>query len=171
MNIQTIGYSTALQAQKQGKGIVVDVREPAEFRDGHISYAVNLPSTKFASTDYLGWKHQEVYLVCQSGNRASEIAQKLGETGMLNVFVLDRHMEHIETQSTSEIWSVDRQFRFLLGLLIALYLMGYHLMSDAFSIIPVILCLGLVITSIIDKCYLRIGIAMMPWNRAQANLA
>lgn len=78
-------------------------------------------------------------------------------------------MEQIETKAMPEIWSVDRQFRFLLGVLIAIFLIGQYWMSDAFTAIPVILCLGLIITAIIDKCYLRIGIAMLPWNRAQAN--
>ena len=74
-------------------------------------------------------------------------------------------MEQIATEATSELWSVDRQFRFVLGIFIALYLIGFHWMSALFSIIPVILCLGLIITAIIDKCYLRVGIAMLPWNR------
>lgn len=42
-------------------------------------------------------------------------------------------------------------------MLIALYLLGYHWMSDAFSVIPVILCLGLTISAIIDKCYNQAG--------------
>ena len=73
-------------------------------------------------------------------------------------------MEQIVTEATTKVWSVDRQFRFLLGIFMALYLIGYHWISALFSLIPAILCLGLIITAIIDKCYLRVGIAMMPWN-------
>lgn len=162
-----ISYHDALAAQKSGHGIIIDVREPAEFRDGHIPYAINLPSTQFTVKDYQTWPKLKIYLVCQSGNRAQSIAQKLSETGMEEVYVLDRQMEQIATGATGEGWSVDRQFRFLLGVLMALYLIGYHWMSAMFSIIPVILCLGLIITAIIDKCYLRVGIAMLPWNREQ----
>ena len=165
--IKYIAYHHALAAQKSGDGILIDVREPAEFRDGHIPYAINLPSTQFATEDYQAWPRLKIYLVCQSGDRAQSVAQKLGKTGVEEVYVLDQHMEQIETETTSKVWSVDRQFRFLLGILIALYLMGYHWMSVSFSIIPIILCLGLIITAIIDKCYLRVGIAMMPWNREQ----
>jgi rhodanese-related sulfurtransferase len=50
---KSISYRKALAAQKSGDGIVIDVREPAEFRDGHIPYAINLPSTQFAVEDYL----------------------------------------------------------------------------------------------------------------------
>jgi len=165
--IKYISYRKALAAHKNGTGIIIDVREAAEFRDGHIPNAINLPSTQFAVEDYQKWYHLKIYLVCQSGNRVQSIAQKLSETGIEEVYVLDRHMEQIETEATSEVWSVDRQFRFVLGIFIALYMIGYHWMSALFSIIPVILCLGLIITAIIDKCYLRIVISMLSWNREQ----
>lgn len=170
MNYETnyISYLDAQAVQKNGSGIIIDVREPAEFRDGHLPYAINLPSTQFSVDDYQTWYFFKICLVCQTGNRAHSIAQKLGEAGLKNVYVLERHMEEITVEVTSEVWSVDRQFRFLLGLLMALYLIGYHWMSTLFSVIPVILCLGLIITAIIDKCYLRVGIAMLPWNREQA---
>jgi rhodanese-related sulfurtransferase len=169
MVTRIISYQEALRAQRKGNGVIIDVREPAEYRDGHVPYAVNLPSTSFSAVDYQKWKHLEIYLVCQSGDRTRTIAQQLHEAGLFNVSVLNQHMEQIDTEATSEIWSVDRQFRFLLGILIALYLIGHYWLSDAFAAIPVILCTGLIITAIIDKCYLRVGIAMLPWNRAQAN--
>jgi len=160
-----ISYINALAAQKSGEGIIIDVRESPEFKDGHIPYAVNLPSTQFMVEDYRAWHHLKIFLVCQSGSRARSIAQKLREGGMEEVYVLDRHMEQFVIEASSEVWSVDRQFRLVLGVFIALYLIGYHWMSALFSIIPVILGLGLIITAIIDKCYLRIAIAMLPWNR------
>ncbi|PHN06675.1 rhodanese-like domain-containing protein [Flavilitoribacter nigricans] len=163
-----ISYRETRAEQKKGHVIIIDVREPAEFRDGHLPYAINLPTTRFSVEDYQSWHHLKIALVCQTGNRAHAIAQKLGAAGLENVYVLERHMEEITVATTGEIWSVDRQFRFLLGLFMALYLVGYHWMSTLFSVIPVILCLGLIITAIIDKCYLRVGIAMLPWNREQA---
>ncbi|MCB9289665.1 MAG: rhodanese-like domain-containing protein [Lewinellaceae bacterium] len=74
--IRYISYRDALAAQKSGSGIIIDVREPAEFRDGHIPYAINLPSTRFTAEDYQSWRHLKVCLVCQTGNRARPIAQK-----------------------------------------------------------------------------------------------
>lgn len=169
MVTRIISYQEALRAQRKGNGVIIDVREPAEFRDGHIPYAINLPSTRFSAADYTGWRHLAIYLVCQSGDRARTIAQQLYVAGLSNVCVLNRHMEQIDTEATSEVWSVDRQFRLLLGILIAMYLIGHYWLSDAFAAIPVILCTGLIITAIIDKCYLRVGIAMLPWNRRQVS--
>jgi len=158
----------ALASQQRGEGILIDVREPAEFRDGHLPGAINLPSTRFSAADYRTYRQQPIYLVCQTGDRAQEVAQKLYKQGNTQVFVLDRHMDDITVETPKISWSVDRQFRFLLGILLGIFLIGYHWISDYFMAIPVIIGLGLTITAIIDKCYLRIGIARLPWNRGYA---
>lgn len=163
-------YSEAVKAQKRGKGIIVDVREPAEYREKHIPHSQNLPSTHFRPEVFQQWSDLKVCLVCESGDRARTTAQKLRETGMEEVYVLDKHMEQIQIEPSGEGWSIDRQFRFVLGLFLAIYLIGAQWLSAWFSIIPLILCLGLTITAIIDKCYLRVGIAMMPWNKERREL-
>lgn len=160
-----ISYKKALSAQRKGTGIIIDVREPAEFRDGHLPNSINLPSTNFHAEDYRPWRHLKVFLICQSGKRAQATSLKLCEAGMEEIYVLDRHMEQIDLEASPKGWSVDRQFRFVLGVFLAVFLVGFYWLSDWFAVIPVILCLGLTITSIIDKCYLRIGIAKMPWNQ------
>ena len=85
---KSISYHDALAAQKSGDGIIIDVRESAEFRDGHIPYAINLPSTQFTVEEYQAWRHLKIYLVCQSGNRAQSVAQKLSESGLEEVYVV-----------------------------------------------------------------------------------
>jgi rhodanese-related sulfurtransferase len=160
-----ISLTEARARQQRGEGIIIDVREPAEFKDGHLPGAVNHPSTRFSVTDYRAYRQQAIFLVCQTGDRANEIARKLHKHGITRVFVLDRHLEDIALETPENIWSVDRQFRFLLGILLGLFLIGYHWASDYFLVIPIILCLGLTITAIIDKCYLRVGIARLPWNK------
>lgn len=167
MKEKYISYPDAINTQKQGKGIIVDVREPIEFLEDHIPNAINLPATDFNIAAYEEWDHLKIFLICQSGDRAKSIAHKLYEAGMTEVFMLESHMENIDIQRITKIWSVDRQFRFLLGIFIAMYLIGYHWMSDLFTIIPIVLCRGLIITAIIDKCYLRVGIALLPWNKMQ----
>ena len=166
----TISLNKAIQNQNQGQGLIIDVREPAEFRDGHLPGAINLPSTKFNENDYQTLNSPEFYIICQTGNRAQIIAQKLEEAGNSKVFVLKEHMEYITAEQTHEGWSVDRQFRFFLGVLITLYLIGSALGLAWVTVIPFILGAGLIITAIIDKCYLRIGIAMLPWNARERHI-
>lgn len=160
-----ISITEAVKTVQTKKGIIIDVREPAEFIDGHLKEAINIPSTRFDPTSIFRWRNDKIILICQSGNRAREVGNNLTKVGFKQVLLMNKHMEDITVESTSNRWSVDRQFRMFLGIMIGLFLIGVFYLSNYFYTIPVILCTGLIITSIIDKCYLRMGIAMMPWNR------
>lgn len=163
-----IANHTALTMLAANQAVLIDVREPAEYWESHLAGAINLPSTKFQIEDYLAFDDRAICLICQTGRRATAIAADLKRHGIENVFLLDQQMARLqegqlEAQATG--WTVDRQFRMTLGLLLALFLLGYSLGATWFLAIPIILCAGLVTTSIIDRCYLRMGIAMLPWNK------
>lgn len=170
-----IANQTALTMLAANQAVLIDVREPAEFWEGHLTGALNLPSTKFKIEDYLEFGDRAICLICQTGNRATHIAADLKQHDIENVFLLETQMavlqeDRREAQACQASgWTIDRQFRMTLGLLLALFLLGYVLGATWFLIIPVILCTGLITTSIIDRCYLRMGIAMLPWNSRRVN--
>lgn len=60
---------------------VVDVREPAEFREGHVPGATNIPMGQL--TARLGEidRDRPVHVVCASGNRSSAMADVLTASG------------------------------------------------------------------------------------------
>lgn len=60
---------------------VIDVREPAEFREGHVHGATNIPMGQL--TARLGEidPHRPVHVVCASGNRSSAMADVLTANG------------------------------------------------------------------------------------------
>ena len=150
--------------------VIIDVREPKEFRDRSIPGAINLPSTKFSLDKFEPYRQNMICLVCETGSRATRIMDKLSDNGFEEVYLLEKQMAHYHHEAaqnfTSTGWSVDRQFRMLLGVLLAIFLVGTYVLDLAgFVAIPIILATGLVFTSIIDRCYLRMGIAMLPWNR------
>ncbi len=150
-----------------GNAIIIDVREPKEFKDYHLDGAINLPSTAFEISQFTPFQHQVICLVCQTGNRAGKVKEKLLDAGFKQVTLLGTQMDRFEKESSvnSGGWSVDRQFRITLGILLASFLVGQHFGLTGFIVIPLILCIGLIFTSIIDRCYMRMGIAMLPWNR------
>ena len=65
--------------------VLVDVRAPLEFEDGHIEGAINIPAPD------VRWRYDElhrddpVYLVCSSGNRSSLAASILKQHGFREV--------------------------------------------------------------------------------------
>jgi rhodanese-related sulfurtransferase len=157
-----------MKLEQTQQAILIDVREPKEFRDFNIPGSINLPSSKYMQQDYEPYKAMTICLVCQTGNRAKTIKTKLNATGFEGVFILEKQIGDLVAHSKpvkKRKWSVDRQFRMLLGILLAIFLVGFYFEMNGFVIIPAILATGLIFTSLIDRCYLRMGIAMLPWNR------
>jgi rhodanese-related sulfurtransferase len=180
--MQPIANSLALEMTAANLAVLIDVREPAEFWEGHLPGAINLPSTQFNLVDYRAFGQQPILLICNSGSRVKQIASKLDPITFPHVFMLEAQMDDLnEAQAfgndSNELvalnagpitgWTVDRQFRMTLGLLLLTFLLGYFLWSPLFLIIPTILCAGLIYTALIDRSYLRQGIAMLPWNRVK----
>lgn len=166
--METISNHKAQTELSNGISVIIDVREPSEYNDQHIPGALNFPSTKYRKDDYTEFENKNICLVCQSGGRAKQIEKKLRQDGFSNLYILQQQMESIPRIYTTKGWTVDRQFRMTLGVALAVFLLLNYFGIQLAVIIPVILSLGLIITSIIDRCYMRMGIAMLPWNRGKS---
>ena len=68
--------------------LILDVREPAEYRSGHISGAVNLPQADLASRLPEVPRNRRLILVCERGNRSYRAAQFLIQMGVDQVVSL-----------------------------------------------------------------------------------
>jgi rhodanese-related sulfurtransferase len=167
--MKTINNQNALEEYMSGNAVIIDVREPMEFKEIHIPGAINIPSTHFDIQAIEPFKDRKICLVCQTGKRTQIIIQDLEEKGWSNIYSLEKQMQsyaHNVAQKDTG-WTVDRQFRMTLGVLLALFLIMFFLGYTGFIVIPIILSAGLTITAIIDKCYMRTGIAKLPWNKGK----
>ncbi len=70
------------------KAQLIDVREPQEFKRGHILGARNIPVTQMRQRLIEMRKDKPVYLYCQSGSRAARAAQLLHKKGYEDINVL-----------------------------------------------------------------------------------
>ena len=68
--------------------VLVDVRRPDEFNEGHIQDAINIPNEEITDSmpPALPDKNQMILIYCRSGNRSKEAAQKLADMGYTNVY-------------------------------------------------------------------------------------
>lgn len=148
-----------------GTTVLVDVRERNEFTDKALTGAINIPLSEFSVTAFEPFKDKKLVLICYSGNRSKRIAKRLFKEGGITAHFVKQNMEHFEDKPQNSGWTVDRQFRMTLGILIAISLVGFNWFSPFFLIIPLILATGLIVTSILNKCYMRMGIAALPWNK------
>jgi len=63
-------------------GLMVDVRTPAEFRQGHVPGAVNIPLQELGRRlAELGPRDQSIVLYCRSGQRSAHARQILVDAG------------------------------------------------------------------------------------------
>ena len=67
--------------------LILDVRSPEEFAQGHIPHAINIPMDRFgeAPPKELPDKAQKIFVYCRSGARSQQAAQKLADMGYTNI--------------------------------------------------------------------------------------
>jgi rhodanese-related sulfurtransferase len=70
--------------------VILDVRSPEEFAEGHIRGAVNVPHTDIADYEEELRKYKTFYVHCRMGGRAVTAAQELARLGFSNVHVANR---------------------------------------------------------------------------------
>src|SRR6266542_1763686 len=81
--IDTAGID-AMQAREQG-AVLLDVREPEEYVQGHVPGAINIPQAELASRLHEIPRDRPVLIVCQSGMRSVRSAQFLRQAGFQRV--------------------------------------------------------------------------------------
>ncbi|PFG38989.1 rhodanese-related sulfurtransferase [Georgenia soli] len=69
-------------AAKASGAFVVDVREPAEYAQGHVAGAELIPLSEVPQRTALLPTNQPVYLICASGNRSLRAAEYLRASGL-----------------------------------------------------------------------------------------
>ena len=82
-----------MQADKNSRVFVLDVRTPQEFATGHVPGAVNIPYDQVPS--HLGEipKDDEIVLYCHSGRRAGLAAEELAANGYTKLAHLEGDMQ------------------------------------------------------------------------------
>lgn len=81
----------ATQLINQGKGVIVDVRDPAEFKAGHLRDAKNIPFNELSNRlgELNKFKAKAVIAVCQSGVQSAKAAAQLKKAGFNDSFSLE----------------------------------------------------------------------------------
>ena len=64
--------------------LIVDVRTPEEYKEGHIKYAVNYPLDEI--TNDTSNKDKQIIVYCRSGRRSAQSAKILVDNGFTNVY-------------------------------------------------------------------------------------
>lgn len=85
---RSISMDEAVVMMEQEQGyIILDVRRPDEFAEGHIPNAINIANESIGTDEIeqLPDKDQLILVYCRSGRRSKEAAQKLVKLGYTNI--------------------------------------------------------------------------------------
>ncbi len=101
-------HTSELINQHAGNGVglkpplILDVREPREFRQGHIAEAQSVPLATILSEEVKFPTNQQIVLVCRSGRRSRRAAAALQNLGCHNISILEGGMQAWEAEGLLE---------------------------------------------------------------------
>ena len=157
-----------------GECQVIDVREFSEFDNERIAEAQLMPLSNFekhaAEIDHA----KPVYLMCRSGNRARQAAEKLANKGFTDIHVVTGGMLAWSqaglpvVKGESKIWSLERQVRFAAGLLVLVGVLLSVLVHPLLVWLSAFVGAGLIFAAVTNTCGMALVLARMPWNRRKA---
>lgn len=157
--------------QADGECQVIDVREFPEFEAEKIHNSKLMPLSNFEKHADEIDHAKPVYLMCRSGNRARQAADRLLRKGFTDVHVIEGGMQAWKEanlpiiKGESKVWSLERQVRFtagsivLIGVLLSVFLWQPLIWISGF------IGAGLVFSALTDTCGMGMVLARMPWNQ------
>ena len=84
----TIESQKLVEQMNDANTKVIDIRNHQQFRQGHILNSKNIPWLNQDETVFKALQNEPFVLVCQQGQTASQLADKLKKQGFLQVCVL-----------------------------------------------------------------------------------
>ena len=155
--------------------VVIDVRTPAEFESVHASGAKLHPLHDLNARDFADrGSDRPIYILCKSGVRATQAAEKLLEAGVSRPVVVEGGTDAwvaaglpVERGERNVI-PLDRQMRIFAGLLIFAGSLLALVVNPAFVWVPLFMGCGLMFAGISGLCPMSNVIARMPWNRSSS---
>lgn len=177
-----------LQSLNPNESIVLDVRTRMEHAEKHLTLGhAHMPLDELKPADFMmrhGMdKDSGVYILCRSGKRAAQAAEKFVADGYRNIHVIEggivacedcgQKVEgHAATPApvqTNGPLSLERQVRIAAGVLAATGALLGLMVNPLFSIIPLFVGGGLVFAGVTDRCGMALVLTKAPWNKMSGN--
>lgn len=165
---------TPHQVQNQNV-LFLDVRTPAEFEEAHIEGSVLHPLSDLdvEAVGRLAQGKEGCVVICRSGNRASQAADKLKAGALPSLAILEGGVQAWEAAGLplkrgAKTMSLERQVRIAAGALVFTGAVLGFFVNPAWIALSGFVGAGLVFAGITDTCGMGMLIALMPWNNRRA---
>lgn len=156
-----------------GDTVLVDVREPSEFRAESIRGALNIPLSSLSSDSLKPFEGKTIVVQCQRGNRSKQACQRVSTAAdTMSLKDLEGGIAGwkkaglpVESAGASCSLPLMRQVQLTIGLFVLAGTVLSYFVSPVFLIIPLIIGAGLTNAGLTGWCGLAKLMAVMPWNR------
>ena len=153
---------------------LLDVRTPAEHAQVHVPGVHLLPLDRLDASTLAGIpgfdKASPIYILCHSGGRAKQAAEKLTLAGYQDCIVVEGGTSAWAAnglpvvRGTSKVLALERQVRIAAGALVLSGVLLSHFVNPAFIWLSGFVGAGLIFAGATDWCGMGILISKMPWN-------
>jgi len=175
-----------LQSLDPNACIILDVRTKMEHAEKRLTFGhAHMPLDELKPTDFMMRhgldKDSGVYILCRSGKRATQAAEKFVAEGYRNIHVIEGgiiacedcgqkvegHTANTNTASPQAkgTISLERQVRIAAGAIAASGALLGILVNPLFSVIPFFVGGGLMFAGITDRCGMALVLTKAPWNK------
>jgi len=172
--MKTVAPRQANEWIESGEAVLIDVREPDEFRGEHIATALSLPLSKIGDLrEVLNVpKGRRVIFQCLKGSRGAQACERVArmESGY-EIYNLDGGISAWKAMglpivgAASPRLTIFRQVQIVVGSLVSLsVLAGFFLNPTGFAIAG-LLGAALVFAGMSGWCGMAVLLNHMPWNR------
>lgn len=166
------------------QGLIIDVRSPMEHAEKRIGFKhVLVPLEDLKAKEFM-MRHgldadAEIYILCRSGNRAKQAADKFILEGYTNVKIIDGgliscescgheikgSLAHNSKVTIKNPLSLERQVRIAAGSIIVIGSFLALAFNYLLTIIPLFVGCGLVYAGLSDRCGMALILTKAPWNK------
>lgn len=156
---------------------VVDVRTPAEFETSHIPGSHNVPldvlDERTREIAELLNKHQEIVLVCRSGQRSTKARNLLREAGLTGGRVLENGIIDWEGRGFgvdrgTQRWELERQVRLVAGSVVLSSVLG-SVALPRLKWVAAAIGGGLTYAALSNTCAMATALSKLPYNRGPSS--
>ncbi|MAS88057.1 MAG: sulfurtransferase [Micavibrio sp.] len=164
----------ALEWLNTGEALLVDVREPDEFKQSHIAYAMNIPLSRFAEimASMNLPAEKKLIMQCLKGGRGEQACQIVTETKSFKNKIYNMEggitawkEANLPIVTIGSGWEIMRQVQVIMGflifVLIVLGLLGYV----AVFFVAAFFAFALGFAGLTGWCGLAKILKIMPWNK------
>ncbi len=174
---QTINIKDAEAMVRSGEAVLVDVREPDEFKNEHISYAMSVPLSSLEEGVGILNIPEDTAIIfqCLKGSRSKMACERIQGLSSCNNKLLNFHggieawkaegFPVIGSPSSSSGLSIFRQVQIIVGfIVVACVVLGFVGLKPAFVVAGVVGA-ALFTAGLTGWCGLAMILVKMPWNK------